>query len=76
MLARAPEIATEQVCDCRAKLKGIGDRLAGAVDEDEVAVVDLEEEETEEEEEEEEEEETMRRRKRRRTTMRLRSSAR
>ena len=47
------EIATEQVCDCRAKLKGIGDRRAGAGDEDEVAVVDLDETETEEEEEEE-----------------------
>ena len=58
--SHALEIATEQVCDCRAKLKGIGDRRAGAGDEDEVAVVDLEEEETdaEEEEEEEEEEET------------------
>ena len=54
--SHALEIATEQVCDCRAKLKGIGDRRAGAGDEDEVAVVDLEEEETDAEEEEEEEE--------------------
>ena len=65
--SHALEIATEQVCDCRAKLKGIGDRLAAAVDEDEVAVVNLEEtgggggggatEEEEEEEEDAEEEE-------------------